>query len=141
MSLRGSSPRPSAWDKCAGVAQIWQTRQAQNLEGAGSNPAAGIESFRIGSSAEPQSAGLRSLRSRVRISPDALCGRGAIGRRAVLRRLLLEVQVLSSAFDNLQVWRNRQTRQSQTLHPEGSNPSTCISVGVAQSDKSASPPR
>ena len=53
---------------------------------------------RIGSSVEIESAGLRSLRTRVRISPDAPADVAQPGRRAAPRTLLLEVQILSSAF-------------------------------------------
>ena len=74
---------------------------------------------------EIESAGLRSLRTRVRISPDALADVAQPGRRAAPRTLLLEVQILSSA-SGLQVWRNRQTRRSQEPQVVGSNPSTCI---------------
>jgi hypothetical protein len=79
----------------------------------------------IGSSVEIESAGLRSLRTRVRVSPDALADVAQPGRRAAPRTLLLEVQILSSA-SRLQVWRNRQTRRSQEPQVVGSNPSTCI---------------
>ena len=47
---------------------------------------------------EIESAGLRSLRTRVRISPDALADVAQPGRRAAPRTLFLEVQILSSAF-------------------------------------------
>jgi hypothetical protein len=53
---------------------------------------------RIGSSVGIESAGLRSLRTRVRVSPDALADVAQPGRRAAPRTLLLEVQILSSAL-------------------------------------------
>ena len=53
----------------------------------------------IGSSVGIESAGLRSLRTRVRVSPDALADVAQSGRRAAPRTLLLEVQILSSAFE------------------------------------------
>lgn len=63
-------------------------------------------------------------------------GVAQLGRRAALRALLLEVQVLSPAFGLCRHGAIWQTRQSQKLHFEGSNPSACISdlkfVGVAQ---------
>src|SRR5262247_89253 len=78
----------------------------------------------IGSSVEIESAGLRSLRTRVRVSPDALADVAQPGRRAAPRTLLLEVQILSSALI-AGMAQLADAAVSRTAS-EGSNPSTCI---------------
>ena len=67
----------------------------------------------------------RYLKSR-KLYSNYFAGVAQAGRRAALRTLLLEVQVLSPAFGVCRHGANWQTRQSQKLHCEGSSPSACI---------------
>jgi hypothetical protein len=75
---------------------------------------------------EIESTGLRSLRTRVRVSPDAYADVAQPGRRAAPRTLLLEVQILSSAPIALAICRSGARGRRVELKPpkiEGSTPS------------------
>src|SRR5262245_8537084 len=101
MSLQGSSPWPSVQDKCADVAQSADELSSELRDGRFESCRRHRALFEIG--------GIGGSSGKERRMSDAWvaslnltvesCGCGASGRRAVLRRLLLEVQVLPSAYD------------------------------------------